>query len=118
MRNKKILVGAVVIVLVVGYVVFQIISPFGFLGIKKVVCEARSGRWAEIRNPSPQPNSGVCTFKMLDGGKFCTDSDQCLSSRCVAVQENSTSGRCAEWNPFDGAGECDVHHGQALCWAY
>jgi len=41
------------------------------------------------------PTGPFCNLKTSDGGKICTDSDQC-EGICLAENENSKSGKCSD----------------------
>ena len=120
MTQKKVFLGIALIILIAAvgaYAGLRVLSLDSFHGPKKMICETRGGQWKVLGNPFPQPPIGICVYATKDGGKPCTDSREC-KSRCIAVNSEATSGKCAEWHPVASNGECTLSNGVALCWAF
>ena len=77
----------------------------------KQECESKGGVWATIGlDQIPQ-----CNLPTSDGGKICTDSNQC-ESVCIGEDESSINGKCADFQIVVGC-HARIEHGQAqmLC---
>ena len=66
----------------------------------RVSCIGRGGSYT-VDGSSTE----VCFEKAKDGGKYCTDSNQCDSELCTAplnAATTTTSGECYRYLPFSG----------------
>ncbi len=64
---------------------------------QKNECLAKKGKWG----PVGLSRKDVCNLPTADGGKKCTDSEQCQGA-CLAEEPGATSGQCSSWTIMRG----------------